>query len=154
MLRAMTDPSANSPTDATNLDAALPSFYSELLVIAMGGACGASLRHSVSLFITSAQWHFTFATAVANLLGSFLLGVFVGYVATGVPHPLLRPFLTIGVFGSFTTFSALAMDNRRLAAESNEVTAAIHLGLSIVSGLAAFVLAERLSTRFFRRNPR
>lgn len=146
MLRAMTDPSATSPT--------LPSFYSELLVIALGGAFGASLRHAVSLFITSAQWHFIFATAVANLLGSLLLGVFVGYLATGVPHPLLRPFLTIGVFGSFTTFSALAMDNRRLANESSEVTAAIHLGLSIVSGLVAFVLAERISVRVFRRSPR
>lgn len=153
MLRAMTDPSTISSGDPASLTAAQPPFYSELLVIALGGALGASLRQAVSLFITSAQWHFVFATAVANLVGSLLLGLFVGYLATGAPHPLLRPFLTIGVFGSFTTFSALAMDNRRLAAESSEITAAIHLGLSIVSGLAAFVLAERLSAHFFRGRP-
>jgi CrcB protein len=154
MLRAMTDQRAIFSTHRANRVAAQPPFYSELAVIALGGAFGTTLRHAVSVFITFAHWHFVYATAVANLLGSLLLGLFVGYLVTGAPHPLLRPFLTVGVFGSFTTFSVLAMDNRLLAAESSELTATIHLGLSVASGLTAFVLAERLSARLFRRGQR
>ena len=147
-------PSATPTHHAANTANEQPLFFSELIVIALGGALGACLRHSVSLVIAAAQLHFVFATAVANVVGSFLLGLFVGYRAPATRHPLIRPFLTIGVFGSFTTFSALAMDNRRLAAESSEITAAVHLGASVLSGLAAFVFAERLGLQRFGRRQR
>jgi len=114
-------------------------------VIALGGALGASLRHTVSLAIRFAHWHPVFGAAFANLIGSFLLGLLVGLIESRKVHPLVRPFLTIGVFGAFTTFSALALDNRVLAAESGEALAAIHLAASIISGLLAFMLGDLLS---------
>ncbi len=144
---------AQSPR-STGEPARLPSFTSELAVIALGGALGASLRHAISAAIRIAHWHPVFGAAFANLLGSFLLGLLVGFLESEKVHPLLRPFLTIGVFGSFTTFSALALDNRVLAAESGETLAAIHLAASIVSGLLAFVLGDALSgTRSNRGEP-
>jgi CrcB protein len=116
-----------------------------MAVIALGGAVGASLRHAISLAVQIAQWHPAFGAALANLVGSFLLGLLVGVLESAKLHPLLRPFLTIGVFGSFTTFSALALDNRALANESGEALAAIHLAVSIVSGLLAFILGDYLA---------
>ena len=116
-----------------------------MAVIALGGSIGASLRHAVSLGIRAAQWHPVLGAALSNVLGSFLLGLLVGFLESEKVHPLLRPFLTIGVFGSFTTFSALALDNRILAGESGEALAAFHMAASIVSGLLAFVLGDHLS---------
>jgi CrcB protein len=116
-----------------------------MAVIALGGAVGASLRHTITLAVRVTHWHPVLGAVLANLVGSFLLGLLVGALESAKLHPLLRPFLTIGVFGSFTTFSALALDNRALANESGETLAAVHLAVAIVSGLLAFVLGDHLS---------
>jgi CrcB protein len=147
----MTEPSTTSPGHVAHIANVGPPIYVEWMVIALGGALGAGLRHAISVSLNAGQWHFVLATGVANLLGSLGLGFLAGYLATGPPRPLLRPFLTTGVFGSFTTFSALAMDNRRLAADSSELAAAVHLASAVFSALAVFVLADRLSVHFFRR---
>jgi len=147
---------SSSPPSSPSVDGAsgTPSFTYELAAIALGGALGACLRHGVSLAIRGAEWHPIFAAILANVLGSFLLGLLVGFLESEKIHPLLRPFLTIGVFGSFTTFSALALDNRVLAGESGETLAAAHLAASILSGLLAFVLGDNLSGRRSEREDR
>ncbi len=125
----------------------LPPFGAELAVIALGGAIGAGLRLAVSLGISVAHLHGALGAGIANFIGSFLLGLFVGHLDSGRAHPLLRPFLTVGVFGSFTTFSALALDNRGIAIEAGELWAAAHLAGSVLLGLAAFALGDSISER-------
>jgi CrcB protein len=124
-----------------------PRFGAEIAVIALGGAIGASLRFAIALGIQATGLHATLAVGSANVIGSFMLGLIVGHLDSGNAHPLLRPFLAIGVFGSFTTFSALALDNRRLATEAGEFWAALHLGASIVIGVLAFSLGDVISER-------
>lgn len=97
---------------SASLETELPPFGAEMAVIALGGAIGSCLRFGVSLGMGAAQLHGALAAGCVNLLGSFLLGLLVGHFESGKAHPLLRPFLSVGVFGSFTTFSALALDNR------------------------------------------
>ena len=121
---------------------ALPSWPAEMAAIACGGALGACLRFSVSLAVGATELHAAFGAGIANILGSFLLGLWVGHLESGRSHPLLRPFLTIGVFGSFTTFSALALDNRALAAEDGGALAVAHLVGTLVLGLIAFALGN------------
>jgi CrcB protein len=125
----------------------LAPFAAELAAIAVGGAIGACLRFAVSLVIGTTNLHSALAAGGANVIGSFLLGLIVGHLESGKAHPLLRPFLTVGVFGSFTTFSALALDNRGIAIEAGEVLAAAHLVGSIVLGLAAFALGDSIAER-------
>jgi CrcB protein len=125
----------------------LPPFGAELAVIALGGAIGASLRFAISLMIGMADLHVALAAGSANVIGSFLLGLLVGHLESAKAHPLMRPFLTVGVFGSFTTFSALALDNREIALEAGEVLAAAQLLGSIVLGLAAFALGDAIAER-------
>ena len=125
----------------------LAPFGAELAAIALGGAIGACLRFAISLAIGTTQLHSALAVGTANIIGSFLLGLIVGHLESGKAHPLLRPFLTVGVFGSFTTFSALALDNRGIAVEAGEVLAAAHLAGSIVLGLAAFALGDSIAER-------
>ncbi len=94
----------------------------EALAIAIGGALGASLSFAVALGMQAADQHGAWATVVVNLIGAFVLGVIVAGVGSPTAQPLLPAFLVVGVFGSFTTFSALAFDNRLLAAHNGEAS--------------------------------
>jgi CrcB protein len=127
-----------------------PSFISETLAIAAGGAIGACLRFGISLLVTAEGWPGAFGTGVANVLGSFLLGLLAGHVESDHAHPLLRPFLTVGAFGSFTTFSAFAADNRAIAGEAGELEALLQLAATLSLGLAAFALGTILDARLER----
>jgi CrcB protein len=132
----------------------LPRFGAELTSIALGGAIGASLRFAISLMIGVTDLPAALSTGSANIIGSFLLGLVVGHLDSGKAHPLLRPFLTVGVFGSFTTFSALALDTRAIALEAGEVLAAAQFVASVVLGLTAFALGDSLAERSRERGRR
>jgi CrcB protein len=132
----------------TGREAERPPFMKEIAAIALGGAIGACMRFGVSVAVAAAELHAALGAGIANIVGSFLLGVLVGHLDSGRAHPLLRPFLTVGVFGSFTTFSALALDNRGLASEGGEGLALAHLIGTIVVGLAAFAFGNVLDGLF------
>ena len=81
-----------------------------LLLVALGGALGASLRFlwGVGLFrLLGGPVSFPVAIMTANILGSFLMGAFVVFAAQrGAMH--LSPFVMTGLLGGFTTFSAFS----------------------------------------------
>lgn len=76
-----------------------------LLIIGTGGVLGATSRFALSGYFSPAT-----GTLVVNVLGSILLGFllynseYLGYVT-----PKARMFFGIGFLGSFTTFSAFAL---------------------------------------------
>lgn len=81
---------------------------STLLQVALGGAVGASLRWLLGVGVLRLTGPTAFPVAVlgANVLGSFLMGVFVVMAAhRGLTH--LSPLVMTGLLGGFTTFSAL-----------------------------------------------
>lgn len=76
------------------------------LAVVAGGAVGTLLRVGVNAVVPVTT--FPLATLLVNLLGAYLLGRLAG----SMPHapPRIRAFVGTGVLGSFTTFSALAVD--------------------------------------------
>ena len=121
----------------------------ELAAVAVGGAIGACLRFAVGLAFGSQNGVFgvVLTTGTANISGSLLLGVLLGYLQSTRAHPLLRPFLAVGVFGSYTTWSALVMENRLLAQLGSESVAVVHLLASLALGLVAFAAGFALGQR-------
>ena len=87
-----------------------------LLLVALGGALGSTLRY---LAATAAlAWlgpSFPWGTLAVNLVGSFLIGLVQQLATEGL---LLgedaRLFLTVGVMGGLTTYSAFSYDTVRL----------------------------------------
>lgn len=82
------------------------------LAIAVGGAVGAVSRYwmygSVGKLL---GYSFPFGTLTVNLLGSLLMGFLSVILTDRLPLDApLRLGLLIGMLGSFTTFSAFAMD--------------------------------------------
>lgn len=111
----------------------------KLLLVAAGGACGASLRFlSVSAFVRLTG-DTAYGTLFVNIIGSFLMGLTVVFVTERFPEagPKTLPFVTVGLLGGFTTFSAFSLDAIRLI-ETGKITAALGyiLGSVILSILA------------------
>ena len=83
-----------------------------LLAVAAGGAVGAMGRHLVSGQVM--RWMgsgFPWGSMTVNILGSFILGVLVEYLALRWSATQeMRGFLVVGMLGGFTTFSAFSLD--------------------------------------------
>ncbi len=87
-----------------------------LLLICLGGALGTGVRYVVSGL--AARWlgaDFPYGTLIVNLAGSFAIGLIqqIGIATLAVPDPT-RLFLTVGVMGGLTTYSAFSYETVRL----------------------------------------
>ena len=81
-----------------------------VLAVGFGGALGAMARYGVGLWAARAFGQgFPVGVLSVNIVGSFLMGVFVVLAAQrGLTH--LSPFVMTGVLGGFTTFSAFSLE--------------------------------------------
>ncbi len=114
-----------------------------LALVALGGAVGASGRHLVNLAVLRLfNPAFPFATLTANVLGGLLMGLAAGYFALRYEGggQGLRLFLTTGMLGGFTTFSAFSLDTMVLWERGDVLGAAIYLVVSVALSIAALVL--------------
>ncbi|MCC5914220.1 MAG: CrcB family protein [Balneolaceae bacterium] len=84
-----------------------------LLLVAAGGAIGAVLRFLVALWVGSfsGRPESLTGTVIANVTGCFLAGLLLGWVSVaGTPGESAMLFLTIGILGSYTTFSTFVLE--------------------------------------------
>ena len=82
------------------------------LIVFLGAGIGGALRHGVNVGAARLLGYgFPFGTLIVNVLGSFLIGLLAGYFGfrTGIDQHV-RLFLTTGILGGFTTFSAFSLD--------------------------------------------
>ena len=120
-----------------------------LPVIALGGVLGASGRHALELLwpATPSQW--PWAILVTNVSGCLLIGMLmVQVVEVGRAHPLMRPFLGVGLLGGYTTFSTYAEQTRALWTHDQRDLSLLYLlltpALTLVSVVAGLVVARTL----------
>ncbi|TLG78167.1 fluoride efflux transporter CrcB [Methylocystis sp. B8] len=113
------------------------------LIVFLGGGLGAVARHAVNLLIGRTIGA-PFGTLTINVLGSFLLGAIIGYFAfKGGASQQWRLFLTTGIFGGFTTFSAFSLETVLLYERGQIAVAAFYVAASV--GLAIAGLFAGLS---------
>jgi CrcB protein len=81
------------------------------LIVFAGAGFGGMARHGFNIAAARLGYAFPMGTIAVNILGSFLMGVFTAYFAhrMGLPQHL-KLFLTTGILGGFTTFSAFSLD--------------------------------------------
>ncbi|MCP8939009.1 fluoride efflux transporter CrcB [Alsobacter sp. SYSU M60028] len=113
------------------------------LLVFLGGGLGAALRHAVNLGVgrvlgTAFPWH----TLVINIAGSLAMGLFAGWLAMRAQAPwsqATRLFLTTGVCGGFTTFSAFSLDAVLLWERGAAALAGVYVAASVVLSILGLV---------------
>jgi len=112
-----------------------------ILLVALGGAIGASVRHLVnlaSLRLVGAA--FPWGTMAINIAGSLAMGIFIELLGRHFnASNELRLFVATGILGGFTTFSAFSLDFAVLWQRGEVAGAAFYaLGSVVLSLLALF----------------
>jgi CrcB protein len=91
---------------------------------------------------------FPAATFGINVGGCLLMGVLVVLVTEArQAHPILRPFLGVGVLGGFTTFSSYAVEAHQLLTGHHLGVVALYLVATIVAALLAVLLGLATTRR-------
>ncbi|MEW9919811.1 fluoride efflux transporter CrcB [Marimonas sp. MJW-29] len=124
--------------------------FSTTLLVAFGGAIGAALRFltGVGMLRLTGPQEFPLAIIAVNVIGSFLMGVFVVAAAhRGLTY--LSPFVMTGVLGGFTTFSAFSLETVTLMERGDYSGAVLYVTLSVVLSIAALMLGLFLARGVF-----
>ena len=109
------------------------------LIVFIGAGIGGALRHGVNVGAARLfGYGFPFGTLIVNIAGSFLMGLLAGYFAfrPGISQHM-RLFLTTGVLGGFTTFSAFSLDTALLIERHAFGMAAGYIVGSVAASLSA-----------------
>jgi len=114
---------------------------STVSLVALGGAIGASLRYLVGLGMIRLIGITAFPLPIitVNILGSFMMGVFVVAAAQkGLTH--LSPLVMTGMLGGFTTFSSFSLETVNLIERGQIGTAATYVVLSVGLSIGGLML--------------
>jgi len=126
----------------------MPTF----LWVAAGGALGSAARYGVNVWsarLLGAEfpWH----TFIVNVVGCFIMGALVELMALklNVGNDT-RAFLTTGILGGFTTFSAFSLDFALLVERKSYGAAATYgagsVVLSLIAVFAGLALVRNLAS--------
>ncbi len=129
----------------------MPTSLLHFLVVAAGGAIGASGRHAVGLVaLRLLGSSFPYGTLIANVVGSFAMGVLIETLALRFSAPgEVRLFLATGLLGGFTTFSSFSLDAVTLWERGNQGMAALYVIVSVAVSLAALFAGLSLIRSLF-----
>jgi len=122
------------------------SLYQKYLLIALGGFVGTFLRLVVLQLWPATESEIPWSTFFENISGAFLLGLLLTVVAAKGSEKS-RLFFGSGVFGSYTTFSALSIDLLFLL-EQSFLLFIFYISLSISLGIAAVIAGIICGNRF------
>ncbi len=112
-----------------------------LIAIALGGGIGALARHFLSSAVAALFGSgFPWGIFVVNILGGFLMGLIVELGALKLSYSIeARAFLTTGLLGGFTTFSAFSLDASLLIERGDWMGAMLYVtGSALLSIVALF----------------
>ncbi|WP_375460779.1 fluoride efflux transporter CrcB [uncultured Enterovirga sp.] len=113
-------------------------------LVFLGAGFGGALRHGVNLGCARiAGTAFPWGTLTVNVVGSLAMGLIVGWLAfrsdAAWSQPL-RLFLTTGILGGFTTFSAFSLDSILLWERGHMGAALAYVGGSVAVSIGALAL--------------
>ncbi|MGV8989099.1 MAG: fluoride efflux transporter CrcB [Cypionkella sp.] len=115
-----------------------------LTQVALGGAFGAMLRYLTNVGVMRLiGFGFPYGTMIVNIVGSFLMGFLVVFLAHK-DATRLAPLLMTGFLGGFTTFSAFSLDTLTLWERGDLILALTYIAGSVGLSLVAIVAAVTL----------
>ena len=113
------------------------------LLVFVGAGLGGMLRHTVNtLAARTFGFDFPWGTFIINISGSTIMGLAAGYFAFKAGESWsqhARLFMTTGILGGYTTFSAFSLDAVLLWERHEHLAAAIYVLGSVSLSFAGLV---------------
>ncbi|MEU1281017.1 fluoride efflux transporter CrcB [Streptomyces sp. NPDC005805] len=155
MSREPLDPDVDLSVPAQRAEFTGRGRWAVLGAVAVGGAAGAVARHGAEVLWPAPAGGFPWAVLGVNLLGCALIGVLMPLVAEDgrAAHPLVRPFLGVGVLGGFTTFSTYAFDTVDLLEHGRPGPAVLYAAGTAAGALLAVWTAASATRAALARRP-
>lgn len=117
-----------------------------LLLVMLGGAIGAGGRYAVGQAAARHLPGLPWGTLIVNLGGALLMGILVGLLPRdSAPGSTLWLFLSVGVLGGFTTFSAFSLDAVTLIERGALGSALSYVLASVAGSLVLFAAGLALA---------
>ncbi len=122
--------------------------FQQIVWVFIGGGIGSVLRFVLSKSLNPMFNNVFLGTLSVNIIGSFLIGLFLGYeIKTLLQKPMLLLLVT-GFCGGFTTFSAFALEQYNLFKTEQYVLAITYILTTLILGIIAvgigFYLAKQV----------
>ena len=133
---------------------AIPETAKLYLAVSAGAVIGSVLRALASM--AALAWlgpGFPWGTLFVNVVGSFVIGFYATLTGPGgrvFAGSRQRQFVTTGICGGFTTFSAFSLETFVLLQQGNWPMAGLNIGVSVAAWLASVWLGHMLATRLNR----
>ncbi len=121
--------------------------FREILLIACGGAIGATGRWAMGLAVTRALGsRYPYATLTVNVVGSLFIGIVLELgERTPAVTPAMRLLLATGLMGAFTTFSTFSFETLRLLRAGDYGPAMLNAAGNVVLCLIACALGVAIA---------
>ena len=108
----------------------------EIIAVFVGGGIGSLLRFLINKIEWLSIYNFNYSTLISNVLGCLILGLAVGYFLKNNNHNSITfIFLTVGLCGGFTTFSAFSMENLNIIQNGEFLKFFTYVMASLLSGI-------------------
>lgn len=128
---------------------------SAVVAVSAGGVLGGCARYGINQLVPTDAGAFPWATFLVNVSGSFCLALLLVLILdVWPPMRFLRPFLAVGVLGSFTTLSTWMVELDQLLIDGATTLAAAYLAASVFAGVAATCLGLLLGRAVAARRTR
>jgi fluoride exporter len=117
-----------------------------IFLVGFGGGIGSMTRYLFQRWAFNIYpHHFPWGTFVVNIIGCLLIGIFWGISFKSFENnESWKLFLTVGLCGGFTTFSAFTLEGIGLIREQRMVLFFSYVAASVVLGLLATYIGMRL----------
>ena len=120
-----------------------------ILLVFLGGGIGSAIRYAIGNFFKATSKGFPWGTFSVNIIGSLLIGVFMGLALKNSNFSENQTLLLVtGLCGGFTTFSAFAYENQQFLKEGDLTSFAIYTLGSISLGILSVFLGLVISKSF------
>ena len=109
-----------------------------IILVFVGGGFGSVLRFILGKYLNNTENGIPYGTFLANILGSLLIGIILGYaLKNNTLSSNQTILLATGFCGGFTTFSTFAYENHVFLKSGDFLSFALYTIASFVIGFLA-----------------
>ncbi len=113
----------------------------QLFLVFIGGGIGSTARYAIGKWLNSSTANMPYGTLFANVLGSLLIGIILGYsLKSNVLSQQTTLLLATGFCGGFTTFSTFAYESQNFLKNGDYLSFGMYaLGSFALALIAVFI---------------